>query len=1244
MKNNPLFDTDFLYELDHYRNRIVYVRILSLTSENYPIEQIEGVATGGDITIDGASSVRRVVSLTMTTKNLNINNIYWGLNARVKIEVGLENKFNPEYPKIIWFPQGVFLITEFKTSSQVNNYVITLSGKDKMCLLNGDVGGVFNAETDIGQERIWDEESGKYILEKRPLAYVIREMVHHYAKENFGNIIIKLDSGKDILQNRTGLTLYVIENEQYDPIEIKTSEEKGPSKYLIGGSLEPIDFSNMPEDFIFRFSADEDNNTLITSEIRSKATPVIDEEGNEYTIRRILDKEDLGYQIHELDFPNDLIAGAGDTVTSILDKIIQRFSGYEYFYNLYGQFVFQPKDTYVNTSWNNEITNENENYIMPMAVSKKVKYAFEGNQIITAFQNNPKLSEIKNDFTIWGTRTLPSDVEQRIHMRYAIDEKPKYYVTFNQAADGKKILYITEDYYKELQSAIEGQHKASWLTKKTKPPQYLLDAHYYSYEAYIANRQADLVPVNYSEDELNAKWWDILEWAEYYKEIFGDYPDEYLMNYGVTGFICSFTFPDGTEVKVYPSASERPSGSIMRIYYADGVITSGRPTLIFDTYKETGNPYTGGVKTTTHGGTKYHPWDPFQHGFNGCGHTYQQFLARANGDNKYSMGPPVEAGVVQSWIYDPQIPKSKREEFKSSIEGLELYYELKIVDWREIIYQMALDYYAHNHEDEFHIKLFHNNDLFDFGVPRIYDLHGMTGYEQYYHDMEGFWRTLYIPAEIRNKYFSLYRKLTGRQHELPKSITWAEDNNSFTYDPELKDETIHIDNLSQDEVEFYIDEFMDIRNVETDNLLYDDSCPHGYTLETLVNRDLAIKVAKDHYYELQNQLDELQYQWNDVWQSLRTGLIQKGELIGYKATTINTYTMSFLRTDDGFITFKLPDSTLDEYVIFRTYNKNDVLKVWSLKDDAYVTFTGNIEYLFKFNEYVAGTILVLTESENADNPPEDFGFYKVNVLNDDTTKAALKEALNQIKDQIDELSTQSENEYDGLQQAQLALCSYSLFYKCDVNEEDFYGDIEYTPNGYPIYIPYSDKEASLVGEYNKNIVYNPQALLFWFDFYDANSLGLGQFSVPAIGSRPYVKSDDSIKALIYQDVPDFIFVNKEKYEKDPYNLAYYGYSVILLEEGNFFRDAIEKGTIVQSTRSITAQEAIDEAVYIKAYANEEIQLTTVPIYYLEPNIIISARDEYQLVNGYYILNKMVIPLTYNGTMKNTCIRVPERIY
>jgi hypothetical protein len=35
-----------------------------------------------------------------------------------------------------------------------------------------------------------------------------------------------------------------------------------------------------------------------------------------------------------------LIANPGDTITSILDKIIKTFGDYEYFYDLDGHFVF----------------------------------------------------------------------------------------------------------------------------------------------------------------------------------------------------------------------------------------------------------------------------------------------------------------------------------------------------------------------------------------------------------------------------------------------------------------------------------------------------------------------------------------------------------------------------------------------------------------------------------------------------------------------------------------------------------------------------------------------------------------------------------------------------------------------------------------------------------------------------------------------------------------------------------------
>jgi len=41
-------------------------------------------------------------------------------------------------------------------------------------------------------------------------------------------------------------------------------------------------------------------------------------------------------------------------------------------------------------------------------------------------------------------------------------------------------------------------------------------------------------------------------------------------------------------------------------------------------------------------------------------------------------------------------------------------------DWRELIYQMALDFYNHNHDDDFDVVLHNNNPSYKFGK---------TGYE-----------------------------------------------------------------------------------------------------------------------------------------------------------------------------------------------------------------------------------------------------------------------------------------------------------------------------------------------------------------------------------------------------------------------------------------------------------------------------------------------------------------------------------
>ena len=155
LQGNPLVNKDFLAALDSNRERETYARIIALTFQEEPLEQIEGRVTQGSVNIDGTSAVRRTCSLTMIAENLDITDYYWGLKSKFKLEIGLRNtikdivydevsgaKWGERYPQdIIWFPQGTYIINSFNTSQSVTDYNVSISGMDKMCLLNGSIGG-----------------------------------------------------------------------------------------------------------------------------------------------------------------------------------------------------------------------------------------------------------------------------------------------------------------------------------------------------------------------------------------------------------------------------------------------------------------------------------------------------------------------------------------------------------------------------------------------------------------------------------------------------------------------------------------------------------------------------------------------------------------------------------------------------------------------------------------------------------------------------------------------------------------------------------------------------------------------------------------------------------------------------------------------------------------------------------------------------------------------------------------------
>ena len=91
---NPLMDKDFLLQLDRTKEKEVYARVIVLDFSERPLEQIEGRVTQGSINVDGTSAVRRTCSLSLIAEQLDINNFYWGLNNKFKLEVGLKNNIS----------------------------------------------------------------------------------------------------------------------------------------------------------------------------------------------------------------------------------------------------------------------------------------------------------------------------------------------------------------------------------------------------------------------------------------------------------------------------------------------------------------------------------------------------------------------------------------------------------------------------------------------------------------------------------------------------------------------------------------------------------------------------------------------------------------------------------------------------------------------------------------------------------------------------------------------------------------------------------------------------------------------------------------------------------------------------------------------------------------------------------------------------------------------------------------------
>lgn len=405
MKNQYeyLQDSIFLKELAEQHIKQFFAKITVLNWNEDPIANIESRVMTANLTIDGNSIIRRAASLSVLIEGL-INNIYnieslLSLNKKIFLQIGYLNNTQKyqNYP-ILWFPFGTMVIISSNITNSNTGLIASLQLKDKMCLLNGECGGVIPAST-VFDNYITVNSHGEQLIVRPTIYQIIKELVNHFGGEQLSKIIVAdLDTRVKQAMKWTGNS--------------------------------PLYFLNKSDQYFMTIETEEYLTKMQQGWMQIEGSPF------EYG-------QDVGYILIDFTFPGDLIGDAGATVVDILEKIKAVLGNYEYFYDTDGNFVWQEIKNFLNNSQseyirrsfqtenrtfipdyiNSETNSSLAAYIIDQSNGTSV-FSFNDSNLISSYNNSIQHTLIKNDFVVWGIRITTDGYKIPIRYHLAIDKKP----------------------------------------------------------------------------------------------------------------------------------------------------------------------------------------------------------------------------------------------------------------------------------------------------------------------------------------------------------------------------------------------------------------------------------------------------------------------------------------------------------------------------------------------------------------------------------------------------------------------------------------------------------------------------------------------------------------------------------------------------------------------------------------------------------------------------------------------------
>lgn len=160
---------------------------------------------------------------------------------------------------------------------------------------------------------------------------------------------------------------------------------------------------------------------------------------------------------------------------------------------------------------------------------------------------------------------------------------------------------------------------------------------------------------------------------------------------------------------------------------------------------------------------------------------------------------------------------------------------------------------------------------------------------------------------------------------------------------------------------------------------------------------------------------------------------------------------------------------------------------------------------------------------------------------------------------------------------------------------------------------------------------------FWLDFLSGNEAkGVSRFNVSNIGRRSKVFTDNNINCLFTSEIPNYIYIEADGDTTEEVKIAEKNGQTVIQVAPDVYRNLTTGGG------QNAAFDKIKELLITHTQYNESITLSTIPIYYLEPNTRITINDEETGVHGDYLIKTISLPLSPSGTSNISATKCIEK--